>query len=94
MAVRYVEFFDQGSKSAVKIMAVRYVEFFDLGSKSAITYLNEFIKDYPFFDVEPIQFAFDNEGMSSILARVKGSQDDLTKLERECPEGGLSGWVM
>lgn len=28
------------------------------------------------------------------LARVKGSQDDLAKLERECPEGGLSGWVM
>lgn len=74
-------------------MAVRYVEFFDLGSKSAVTHLNEFIKSYPFFEVEPIQ-SLSIEGMSSILARVKGSQDDLTKLERECPEGGLSGWVM
>ena len=75
-------------------MAVRYVEFFDLGSKSAVTYLNEFIRAYPFFEVEPIQFAFDKEGMSSILARVKCGQDDLTKLKREFPEGGLSGWVM
>ena len=75
-------------------MAVRYVEFFDLGSKSAVTYLNEFIRAHSLLETEPIQFAFDNEGQSSILARVKGSQDDLTKLERECPEGGLSGWVM
>ena len=75
-------------------MAVRYVEFFDLGPKSAVTYLNEFIKAHPFFEIEPIQFAFDNEGQSSILAWVKGSQDALTKLERECSEGGLSGWVM
>lgn len=75
-------------------MAVRYVEFFDLGPKSAVTYLNEFIKAHSLLETEPIQFAFDNEGQSSILARVKGSQDDLTKLERECPEGGLSGWVM
>lgn len=75
-------------------MAIRYLEFFDLGSKNSVTYLNEFIKAYPFIEVEPIQFAFDNEGMSSILARVKGSQDDLTKLECECPNGGLSGWVM
>lgn len=75
-------------------MAVRYVEFFDLGSKSAVTYLNEFIKAHSLLETEPIQFAFDNEGQSSILAWVKGSQDDLTKLERECPEGGLSGWVM
>lgn len=75
-------------------MAVRQVEFLDLGSKSAVTYLNEFIKAHSLLETEPIQFAFDNEGQSSILARVKGSQDDLTKLERECPEGGLSGWVM
>lgn len=75
-------------------MAVRFVEFFDLGSKSAVTYLNEFIKTHPFFEVEPIQFAFDNEGQSSILARVKGSQDDLANLERECAEGGLSGWTL
>lgn len=75
-------------------MAVRYVEFFDLGSKSAVTYLNEFIKAHSLLETEPIQFAFDNEGQSSIMARVKGSQDDLTKLERECPEGGLSGRVM
>lgn len=75
-------------------MAIRYLEFFDLGSKNSVTYLNEFIKAHPLLETEPIQFAFDNEGQSSILARVKGSQDDLTKLKRECPEGGLSGWVM
>lgn len=75
-------------------MAVRFVEFFDLGAKSAVTYLNEFIKAHPFFEVEPIQFAFDNEGQSSILARVKGSQDDLANLKRECAEGDLFGWVL
>ena len=75
-------------------MAIRYLEFFDLGSKNQVTYLNEFIKAHSLLETEPIQFAFDNEVQSSILTRVKGSQDDLTKLERECPEGGLSGWVM
>lgn len=75
-------------------MAIRFVEFFDLGTKSAVTYLNDFIKAHSLLEIEPIQFAFDNEGGSSILARVKGSQDDLAKLEHEYVEVGLSGWVM
>lgn len=75
-------------------MSVRYVEFFDLGSKNSVTYLNDFIKAHSLLEIEPIQFAFDNEGQSSILARVKGSPDDLAKLERECEECVLSGWSL
>lgn len=78
-------------------MAVRYVEFFDLGPKSAVTYLNEFIKAHPFFEVEPIQFAFDNEGQSSILARVRGTGDECRILDLDYEKnssGDLDGFVM
>lgn len=75
-------------------MSVRYVEFFDLGSKNSVTYLNDFIKAHSLLEIEPTQFVFDNEGRSSILARVKGSQDDLAKLEREFEECVLTGWAL
>lgn len=78
-------------------MVIRYLEFFDLGSKNSVTYLNEFIKAHSLLETEPIQFAFDNEGQSSILARVRGTGDKCRILDLDYEKnssGDLDGFVM
>lgn len=75
-------------------MEVRYIEFFDLGHKSAVTYLNEFIKENSYkLKVDVVQFAFDSEGCSSILAKVEGSSDAIAQLEKDY-EDGVDGSVI
>ena len=75
-------------------MQVRYIEFFDLGGKSAVTYLNAFIKSHPSTEVEPLQFAFDYEGHSSILARVTGSDVNCRSLDLEYEKEDFEGMIM
>ena len=64
-------------------MDVRFIEFYDLGGKSAVTFLNEFIRSHGSIKVLDTKFAFDNEGLVSILARVSGSLDAIARLDLE-----------